>query len=149
LDVKTDAGNTRFVTYTLNEGFPFDGGEAWKLVPYAVAKRNASGAWEIAESGGKAEVINNTPIAVQSIIDHVTGFKASGGINPTFAAELSYRLGIIRILEEQGAGQTAVAYMQDFLNHINDPAVQAQRLVSAQATAALNEDGAAFIRSRS
>lgn len=149
LDVKTEAGNTRFVTYTPNEGFPFDGGEAWKLVPYAVAKRNANGVWEIAESGGRATVIHSAPINVQSILDHVTGFKASGDINHTFAADLSHRLGIIRILEEQGAGQTAVAYMQDFLNHINDPAVQAQRLVSAQATAVLNEDGAAFIRSRS
>ncbi|RAV19249.1 FIMAH domain-containing protein [Paenibacillus contaminans] len=149
LDVQTEAGNTRFVTYTPNEGFPFDGGEAWKLIPYAVAKRNASGAWEIAESAGVATLINNVPITVQSIMGHVAQLAASGDVNQTFAAELSYRLNIIRILEEQGAGQIAVAYMQDFLNHINAPAVQAQQLVSAQATAVLNGDGTAFMQSRS
>lgn len=148
LEVKAEEGNTRFVTYSPNEGFPFDGGEAWKLIPYAVAERDSNGSWVIAESGGRATIIDNAPATVQSMLEHVIRFEASGDINPTFATELTYRLGIIRLLEEQGAPQTAVVYMRDFLDHINDPAVQAQRLVSAAATSILGEEGEAYIRDR-
>lgn len=56
LDVRVEQGNTRFITYTANEGFPFAGGDAWKLVPYAAAKRMPSGEWTITSSAGRAEL---------------------------------------------------------------------------------------------
>lgn len=150
LDVRVEEGNTRFVTYTASDGFPFDGGEAWKLVPYAMAEMTADGEWRIVSSAGRATAIDtptDRPATIGDLLDHTDRLKVSGDLNPTFAAELKYRLDIIRLLEEQGNRTTAVAYLQDFVTHLNDPSVRAQQLVSAAAADILNAATAALLQS--
>lgn len=136
LDVRTEGGKTRFVTYQGGEGFPFDGGEAWKLIPYALAERTSGGGWTIAASAGNATLIEPAsalPATIDALLDQTEQLQADGEVHPTFAAELKYRLDIIRLLDTQQNRQTAAAYLQDFVAHITDPSVLAQQLVSAAA----------------
>ncbi|WP_260871335.1 DUF4855 domain-containing protein [Paenibacillus sp. Y412MC10] len=68
----------------------------------------------------------------------VRSYVASNEINSAFGNELLYRLQIIKLLLEQNKPKDAVTYMQDFLVHIHDPAVQAQGLISAPAATVLD-----------
>ncbi|RKN75869.1 FIMAH domain-containing protein [Paenibacillus ginsengarvi] len=149
LDVRTEGGKTRFVTYAAGDGYPFDGGEAWKLVPYATAELTATGEWSIVKSAGRAAVIDNEPnrpMTIAAMAEQTNQLQQSGDIQSTFAGELKYRLDIIRLLEEQGNRQTAIAYLQDFVAHLNDPSVRAQQLVSATAADLLNAAAGALLQ---
>ncbi|WP_397328290.1 FIMAH domain-containing protein [Paenibacillus arenilitoris] len=68
----------------------------------------------------------------------VRRYVASKEIKPAFGKELSYRLQIINRLLDENKPKDAVTYMQDFLAHIHDPAVQAQGLISASAVSVLD-----------
>ncbi|WP_369696078.1 DUF4855 domain-containing protein [Paenibacillus lautus] len=68
----------------------------------------------------------------------VRSYIASNEINSVFGNELLYRLQNIKLLLEQNKPKDAVTYMQDFLAHIHDPAVQAQGLISAPAATVLD-----------
>ncbi|MBD2866496.1 immunoglobulin-like domain-containing protein [Paenibacillus oceani] len=57
LGVTVQDGKTKFVTYEAPDGYPFPGGEAWKLVPYAYAAKSEAGAWNIVSVGGGAELL--------------------------------------------------------------------------------------------
>ncbi|GIP36593.1 DUF4855 domain-containing protein [Paenibacillus sp. J2TS4] len=81
--------------------------------------------------------IDNGP-APETMAELVRGYVASNEINSVFGNELSYRLHIIKLLLEQNKPTDAVMYMQDFLAHIHDPAVQEQGLISASAATLLD-----------
>lgn len=82
---------------------------------------------------------------LQQMRQLVERYGDAGDIQKTFADELKYRLDIIRLLLEQGAEGQAVAYMQDFIDHINDPAVLNQQLISAEAAKLLDGKARYFI----
>ncbi|MGN7382608.1 DUF4855 domain-containing protein [Paenibacillus sp. SAFN-117] len=81
--------------------------------------------------------IDSSP-APETMTELVQRYVASNEIHSVFGNELSYRLQIIKLLLEQNKPKDAVTYMQDFLAHINDPAVQAQGLISASAATLLD-----------
>ncbi|MBD2862531.1 PQQ-like beta-propeller repeat protein [Paenibacillus oceani] len=85
-------------------------------------------------------------VSLDSMRAAVDSYQAAGGMNSTFAAELKYRLNIIGILLGQGAAGQAAAYMQDFVSHIQDPAVLQQGLISAAASERLSADAAVLIQ---
>ncbi|MEC0256845.1 DUF4855 domain-containing protein [Paenibacillus lautus] len=68
----------------------------------------------------------------------VRSYIASSEIDSVFGNELLYRLQNIKQLLEQNKPKDAVSYMQDFLAHIHDPAVQAQGLISAPSATVLD-----------
>ncbi|MCV4231244.1 DUF4855 domain-containing protein [Virgibacillus sp. LDC1] len=68
----------------------------------------------------------------------VRSYVASSEIDSVFGNELLYRLQNIKQLLEQNKPKDAVSYMQDFLAHIHDPAVQAQGLISAPSATVLD-----------
>lgn len=75
---------------------------------------------------------------IPNMAELVRGYVASNEINAAFGDELSYRLQIIKLLLDENKPKDAVTYMQDFLAHIHDPAVQAQGLISASAATLLD-----------
>ncbi len=81
--------------------------------------------------------INSDP-TTDSMADIVQDYVASNEINSVFGSGLSYRLQIIKLLLNQNKPKDAIAYMQDFLAHIYDPAVQAQGLISPSAATLLD-----------
>ncbi|WP_168123473.1 sugar-binding protein [Paenibacillus sp. HB172176] len=78
---------------------------------------------------------------MQNIVNHCL---AAGELNAVLANQLSYRLQIIHIMEQQGDQAEAAAYVQDLLNTINDASVQQQQLLSKAAADALNQAGEAL-----
>ncbi|MEF2246714.1 DUF4855 domain-containing protein [Paenibacillus sp. IITD108] len=74
----------------------------------------------------------------ETMAELVQGYVASNEINSVFGNELLYRLQIIKLLLDQNKPKDAVSYMQDFLAHIHDPAVQAQGLISPSAATLLD-----------
>lgn len=82
----------------------------------------------------------------ETMAELVRAYVASNEINSVYGNELSYRLQIIKLLLEQNKPKDAVTYMQDFLAHIQDPAVQAQRLISASAATLLDTYAQVFIQ---
>lgn len=81
--------------------------------------------------------IDSSP-TIESMEELVRSYVASNEINSAFGNELLYRLQIIKLLLEQNKPKDAVTYMQDFLAHIHDPAVQAQGLISAPAATVID-----------
>ncbi|MCU6710257.1 DUF4855 domain-containing protein [Paenibacillus sp. J5C_2022] len=81
--------------------------------------------------------IDSSP-SPETMAELVQGYVASDEINSVFGDELLYRLQIIKLLLDQNKLKDAVTYMQDFLAHIHDPAVQAQGLISASAATLLD-----------
>ncbi|RED75034.1 DUF4855 domain-containing protein [Cohnella phaseoli] len=92
--------------------------------------------WLYQYLNGKYATDNNpTPETMAGLVGD---YVSSNEIQSVFGNELSYRLQIIQILLDQNKPKDAVAYMQDFLAHIHDPAVQAQGLISASAATLLD-----------
>ncbi|WP_193556300.1 FIMAH domain-containing protein [Paenibacillus ginsengarvi] len=87
-----------------------------------------------------------SPVSLGSMRTSVDAYKASSDIAGPLADELAYRLTIIGLLSDQGAVAQAVAYMQDFVNHIGDAAVLQQGLISKAASDALSANAAVLIR---
>lgn len=83
-----------------------------------------------------------TPAAMRGKVE---AFVQASKLNRTFAADLNYRLSIVQILLDQNAKAVAVSYMNDFILHINDPAVRQQKLITADAAGILEADGNALI----
>jgi len=81
--------------------------------------------------------IDSSP-SPDTMAELVRGYVSSNEINSVFGNELAYRLQIIKLLQDQNKLKDAVTYMQDFLAHIHDPAVQAQGLISAAAATLLD-----------
>lgn len=79
LDVGIEGGKTRFFTYNGNEGFPFAGGEEWKLIPYAAVKRADNGEWMITSSAGLATTFSKdrTPPLVSFSVNGNTSWETS------------------------------------------------------------------------
>ncbi|MFC0391629.1 DUF4855 domain-containing protein [Paenibacillus mendelii] len=81
--------------------------------------------------------IDSSP-APETMAELVHRYISSNEINSAFGNELSYRLQIIKQLLDENKPNEAVTYMQDFLAHIHDPAVQAQGLISVSAASVLD-----------
>ncbi|WP_246059557.1 DUF4855 domain-containing protein [Paenibacillus lautus] len=81
--------------------------------------------------------IDSSPMP-ETMEELVRSYIASNEIISVFGNELLYRLQNIKLLLEQNKPKDAVTYMQDFLAHIHDPAVQAQGLISAPAATVLD-----------
>src|SRR5690606_27933917 len=85
------------------------------------------------------QLVVHTADPIDTIRAHIDLYTTEGGMNTVLADQLRYRLDIIELLSSQGNWAIAVAYMQDFLNYILDPSVQAQQLISPDATAAIED----------
>lgn len=83
--------------------------------------------------------------SISAMLERLDGYEASANIKATFASDLRYRLTIIELLLDQGAKQQAIAYMQDFLLHMNDLSVLAQNLISEAAAGTLSSDANSLI----
>ncbi|MGW8821435.1 DUF4855 domain-containing protein [Paenibacillus lautus] len=81
--------------------------------------------------------IDSSP-TMESMAELVKSYITANEIHSVFGNELLYRLQNIKLLLEQNKPKDAVTYMQDFLVHIHDPAVQAQGLISAPAATVLD-----------
>lgn len=81
------------------------------------------------------------------MLEHIMQYEQTGEIETIFSDQLIYRLNIIQVLLKQEAYEQAIDYMSDFLNYINDPSVQAQQLISEEATAMLSDLIEQFIQS--
>lgn len=104
-------------------GFPND-------AQVQTAVYSPAGGWDNDNNEGRESVM----------LQMIDRYETSGDVNPIFAAELRYRLTIIRTLTDQNAYTQADAYMADFLVHIHDPSVLQQGLISAAAAAALDKE---------
>ncbi|MCU6710559.1 DUF4838 domain-containing protein [Paenibacillus sp. J5C_2022] len=76
----------------------------------------------------------------------VDTYESADRIAAAFAAELQYRLDIIRILLDQDNRQQALLYMEDLLTHIHDPAVQQQGLILPETADALETAAAPLLQ---
>ncbi|TNJ63382.1 hypothetical protein FE784_26075, partial [Paenibacillus hemerocallicola] len=85
------------------------------------------------------------PVHVNGMLLSVGNFAEENAIQSSFAVNLKYRLDIIQLLLNQGAGQLAVAYMEDFKSYIDDPSVRAQHLITTTAAEELGQQANAFI----
>ena len=81
--------------------------------------------------------IDSSP-APETMAEVVQRYVASNEIKPAFGNDLTYRLQTIKLLLDDNKPKEAVTYMQDFLAHIHDPAVQAQGLISVPAATVLD-----------
>lgn len=81
--------------------------------------------------------IDSSP-TMESMAELVQSYITANEINSVFGNELLYRLQNIKLLLEQNKPEDAITYMQDFLAHIHDPAVQAQGLITGRAATLLD-----------
>ncbi|MGZ9584277.1 DUF4855 domain-containing protein [Paenibacillus marinisediminis] len=81
---------------------------------------------------------NDTNVSLETMAELVNRYIALKEIDPAFGKDLSYRLQIIKQLLDENNPNDAVTYMQDFLAHIHDPAVQAQGMISARIATVLD-----------
>lgn len=96
-------------------------------------------------TAGNANSKNDMLAYLDVMSEYVLESDASS-INRAFANDLAFRVSIIGQLLETDDKQDALAYMDDFVAHINDAAVRAQHLLSAAAAPMLNTMANVFIQ---
>jgi hypothetical protein len=84
-------------------------------------------------------------LALRDLEELGANLLASGDIHAMLGQQLSYRIGIVRLLQLQEAQEQAIAYLEDFVAYIQAPALLQQGLISAYAVAALETETAGII----
>lgn len=119
--------------------------------PQNIVEISVSGGSEEARvvlENGEVYTYSDSPPTVPEILGSMNEYiDRSDKIDRTFAGELSYRLTIIQLLLDQEADGQASAYMQDFIDHINDSAVLNQQLISAEDVLLLEAKARTFLES--
>ncbi|TNJ63726.1 hypothetical protein FE784_23675, partial [Paenibacillus hemerocallicola] len=121
------------------QGYVYDVGVGQPFyIPLTVSEGTAS----------ESESPNGEPEALWRALEAlVPSLRESGELEETLSRQLVYRLGIIGLLKQQGAGQSAIAYLEDFTAYIQAPALLQQGLIGVQAVAELNAAAAKLLAS--